>query len=268
MVVSEKEYSVRRASSLVMINRKTTTYVSRRKPDTEVREVLQLLVKQHPRWGFPTMFQRLRNLGYQWNHKRVHRVYCEMGLNIRIKPKKRFPNRNPQPLAVPIAPNEVWSVDFMHDSLESGRSFRTFNVIDDFNREALAIEVDYSLPSARVTRVLDRIIAERGKPRVIRSDNGPEFISAVFAQWAKDRQINLDFIKPGKPTQNGYVERFNRTFRDQILDYNIFTSLEDAQLASTNWMWEYNNVKPHKSLGGKPPRDLVPARAGEANPLL
>ena len=188
------------------------------------------------------MFQRLRNLNYPWNHKRVHRVYCEMGLNIRIKPKKRLPNRNPQPLAEPVAPNEVWSIDFMHDSLESGRSFRTFNVIDDFNREALAIEIDFSLPSERVIRVLNRIIKERGKPRLVRMDNGPEFISAIFALWAKERRINLDFIKPGKPTQNAYVERFNRTFREQLLDCNLFSSLEEVQLATTNWMWEYNNV--------------------------
>ncbi|WP_119072106.1 DDE-type integrase/transposase/recombinase [Aggregatilinea lenta] len=135
------------------------------------------LVEHHRRWGFDKMMDWLRGHGFEWNHKRVYRVYREMGLNRRIKPKKRLPTRHPQPLAQPTAANRVWSMDFMSDSLTDGRAIRTLNLIDDFNREALYIEVDTSLPAARVIRVLDQVAAERGYPRAIRSDNGPEFIA-------------------------------------------------------------------------------------------
>ena len=150
---------------------------------------------------------------FSWNHKRVYRIYRELELNLRIKPRRRLVRDKPEQLAVPHAINEVWSMDFMHDQLEDGRSFRLFNVIDDFNREALGIEVDFSLPSERVIRALKQIIAWRGKPVAIRSDNGPEYISAVIQSWAKNMGIRLDYIQPGNPQQNAYVERFNRTVR-------------------------------------------------------
>ena len=173
-VIKNKDYSQRRASKMLKINRKTIRYIFVKSPDDEIIDILTRISKSHPRWGFGLMNQRLSNLGYRWNHKRVYRIYCEMALNLRIKPKKRLPSRNPEPLCIPSMPNETWSIDFMHDSLSNGRSFRTFNVIDDFNRENLAIEIDFSLPSERVVRVLNRVILERGKPRKIRMDNGPE----------------------------------------------------------------------------------------------
>ena len=250
------------------INRKTLSYVSTKSPDDEIVDMLKRISETHPRWGFGLMSQRLKNLGYGWNHKRIYRVYCEMALNLRIKPKKRFPSRNPEHLCVPSMPNETWSIDFMHDSLNNGRSFRTFNVIDDYNRESLAIEVDFSLPSERVIRVLNRLILERGKPRKIRMDNGPEFISSKLADWSEDHRVNLEHTKPGTPTQNAYVERFNRTFRGEVLDFNIFESIEDAQWHATDWSWKYNNIRPHKSLGGKPPRGLCSAGAEGSMSLL
>lgn len=164
------------------------------------------------------MLLYLRNVkNFSWNHKRVYRIYRELALNLRIKPRRRLVRDRPEPLAVPHAINEVWSMDFMHDQLEDGRSFRLFNVIDDFNREALGIEVDFSLPSERVIRALKQIISWRGKPVAIRSDNGPEYISAVIQGWAKDMGIRLDYIQPGNPQQNAYVERFNRTVRYEWL---------------------------------------------------
>lgn len=152
-----------------------------------------------------------------------------MKLNFRRKGKQRFPVRNPSPLATPEALNQSWSVDFMHDALACGRRFRTFNVVDDFNREALSIEIDLNLPALRVVRVLDRIAANRGYPVMIRMDNGPEFISLALAEWAGIHAVKLEFIQPGKPTQNAFIERFNRTYRTEILDFYLFMSTTDEK---------------------------------------
>ena len=221
--------------------------------DKAISHLLNQLASRFPRWGFGKMFQWLRAEGYGWNHKRVLRLYREKRLHLRIKPKKRLPKRDPEPLAQPSKPNECWSVDFMSDSLLSGRTFRTFNIIDDFNREALWIEVDTSLPAERVTRVLDRVAAWRGYPRRIRSDNGPEFISARMARWAKQHDIQLDFIEPGKPAQNAYIERFNRTYREEILDFYLFSNLNEVRVITEEWLEVYNGVRPHDALIGLTP---------------
>lgn len=173
---------------------------------------LTLLADKYPRYGFAKMFQMIRRQGHAWNHKRVYRVYCALNLNLRRKGRKRLPSRNPQPLAVPDLANICWSIDFMSDALYSGMRFRTLNVVDDFNREGLDIEVDTSLPAPRVIRVLDRIAAWRGYPQKLRMDNGPELVSVAMAEWAEEHDVQLDFIQPGKPTQNSYIERFNRTY--------------------------------------------------------
>jgi putative transposase len=219
----------------------------------EIAEQLRQLAERKPRWGFGKMFQRLRNQGYRWNHKRVRRVYRQQQLNLRVKPKKRLPSRQPTPLAQPESTNESWSVDFMSDSLQSGRTFRTFNVIDDFNREALAIEIDTSLPSGRVVRVLETIAAWRGYPQRLRLDNGPELISQWLASWAEKSDVLLDFIEPGKPAQNAYIERFNRTYREDVLDFYLFSSLAEAREITEQWLEEYNAIRPHDSLNGLPP---------------
>lgn len=159
-------------------------------------------------WGFGLCFLYLRNVKQLgWNHKRVYRIYRVLELNLRIKPRRRLVRETPQPLAVPAAINECWSMDFMHDQLRDGRSFRLFNVLDDFNREGLGIDVDLSLPAVRVVRALEQIIEWRGRPKRIRCDNGPEYVSATVQQWAKDQGIQLDFIQPGQPQQNAYIER-------------------------------------------------------------
>ncbi len=154
-----------------------------------------MLAERHRRWGFDKMMDWLCQHGFTWNHKRVYRVYCELGLNRHIKPKKRLPTRHPQPLTQPTAANQVWSMDFMSDSLTDGRAFRTLNIIDDYNREALHIEVDTSLPASRVIRVLDQVAADRGYPQAIRSDNGPEFIAQALADWTRDHRLLWDFIQ-------------------------------------------------------------------------
>ena len=212
------------------------------------------LTKSHRNWGFMLCFLYLRNVkGFKWNHKRVYRIYCELELNLRIKPKKRLYREKPEPLSVPSTINEVWSMDFMHDQLMDGRSFRTFNVIDDFNREGLGIEVDFSLPAPRVIRALDRIIEWRGWPLAIRCDNGPEYISTLLATWAENKGITLQFIQPGKPQQNAYVERYNRTVRYDWLNQYLFETIEDVQEAATAWLWTYNNERPNMALGGITP---------------
>jgi putative transposase len=182
-----------------------------------------------------------------------------MGLNLRRKRKKRLPARIMEPLLQPIYPNITWSMDFMHDSLINGVNFRSLNIIDDYNREALCITIDTSLTSKRVIRELDKVIAWRGKPTKIRVDNGPEFIADALDKWARDREIEIKFIEKGKPHQNGYMERFNRSFREEVLDAYLFTRLREAQLMAHAWMWIYNNQRPHKSLNYQPPVSFLKA---------
>lgn len=215
---------------------------------------------KHPAYGFWKLFHIIRNLGHQWNHKRVYRVYCKKGLNLRRKGKKRLPNRNPQSLTVPSRENICWSMDFMSDALSSGRHFRTFNVIDDYSREVLAIEIDLSLPTRRVIRVLDRLVEYRGKPERIRMDNGPEFISSQLSGWAEEKGIILEFTQPGKPMQNGFIERFNRSYRNEVLDRYLFKTLDEVRRLTEEWIVEYNEVRPHEALGNLPPKTFLARR--------
>jgi putative transposase len=224
----------------------------------EIADWLIRLTDSHRNWGFGLCFLYLRNVkGHGWNHKRVYRIYCALELNLRIRPKKRMVREKPDALAVPRTLNEVWSMDFMADQLSDGRSVRLFNVIDDFNREALAIDVDFSLPALRVIRSLDQVIEWRGKPAAIRCDNGPEYISGALLGWAEKRGVRIDFIQPGKPQQNAYVERFNRTVRYEWLAQYEFDRLADMQDYATRWMWSYNHDRPNMALGGFTPKQRL-----------
>jgi putative transposase len=189
--------------------------VFRYQPDTLSDEpvimALAVAAERYPRYGFKKLFQVLPRQDNSWNHKRVHRIYCLLKLNFRRKVKQRLPERNPATLATPEAMNQSWSIDFMHDALVLGRHFRPFNVVDDFNRGAFAIEIDLNIPAQRMVRVLDRIVANRGYPLKLRMDNGPKLVSLTLAQWAEEHGVILEFIKPGKATQNAFIERFNRT---------------------------------------------------------
>ena len=226
----------------------------------EIAHWLLTLTETHKRWGFGLCFAYLRNVkGFRWNHKRVYRIYRELELNLRIKPRARLKRERPEMLSVPTAPNQVWSMDFMSDALADGRKIRTFNVIDDYNREGLAIDVDLSLPSARVIRALEQAIEWRGKPAAIRCDNGPELLSGPLITWANKNRITMLYIQPGKPTQNAYIERFNRTARHKRLDMHLFHSVAHAQLLATQWLWSYNNERPNTAIGGVPPRWLLKA---------
>lgn len=199
------------------------------------------------------MFQWLRNQGHPWNHKRVYRIYCDLRLNLRIKPKRRLPSRHPDKLATPARPNDTWSVDFMTDTLETNQRFRTLNIIDDFNREVVHIEVGPSIPAQRVIRALEFAAEQYSYPRRLRTDNGPEFISQALRDWCIERQVAIDFIRPGTPTENAYIERFNRTFREEVLDLYRFSSLTEVQDTVTRWCWMYNRERPHQALKGMAP---------------
>ena len=172
-----------------------------------------------------------------------------MNLNIRRRAKKRFPERVKQPLTIPTTPNQMWSIDFMSDALVDGRKFRLLNVIDDFNRESLAIEADSSLPTLRVIRVLEGLLRQRGKPANIRVDNGPEFISHKLEEWCRQKQITLQYIQPGRPMQNAYIERKNGSVRRELLNAYLFYSLKEVRVMCEEWRADYNQERPHKSLG-------------------
>jgi putative transposase len=231
------------------ISRTTCQYKVKPKDDAELQDALTALTTKHVAIGYWQCCYRLWNKGHHWNHKRIYRVYTAMKLNIRRRAKKRLPERIKQALMVPSAPNQVWSIDFMSDSLVDGRKFRLLNIIDDFNRESLAIEVDTSLPSLRVIRVLERLVLQRGKPANIRCDNGPEFISHKLEQWCTDKKITLQFIQPGKPMQNAYIERKNGSMRRELLNAYLFNSLAEVRCLSEEWRLDYNEDRPHKSLG-------------------
>lgn len=258
-VVRQRGVAISFACKVFAISQACFRYKAKHNAENElIANWLVRLTDNQRNWGFGLCFLYLRNVkDYRWNHKRVYRIYKELELNLRIKPRKRLVREVPQALTVPQAINEVWSMDFMHDQLDDGRCFRLFNVIDDFNREALGIEVDLSLPSQRVIRSLNQLIAWRGKPKAIRSDNGPEYISEAFKQWAQDNKIELRFTQPGNPQQNAYVERFNRTVRYEWLNQYLWANIEQVQDHATRWMWQYNHERPNMALGGITPKQRL-----------
>jgi len=255
LAVKSKRRSIRRACELFGVSQTCYRYKAKLSGQNEqIADWLLRLTHNQRNWGFGLCYLFLRNVkGFGWNHKRVYRIYRLLELNLRIKPKRRLVREVPQPLAVPEAINQVWSMDFMHDNLDDGRQYRLFNVLDDFNREGLGIEVDLSLPAPRVIRALEQIIEWRGRPHAIRCDNGPEYISSALQEWATKRSIRLDYIQPGKPQQNAYVERFNRTVRYDWLSQTMFGSIQEVQDAATRWLWTYNNERPNMALGGITP---------------
>jgi putative transposase len=229
--------------------------------DAGLIAALARLVEERPSRGFWKCYQILRRGDVQCNHKRVYRVYTAMRLNLRRRAKRRLPKRERVPLYVPREPDTVWSGDFMSDALICGRRYRTFNLTDDFNREALHIEIDTSITSSRLIRVFEQIKRQRPLPQVLRTDNGPEFLGEAFVQWARNHGMAIQYIQPGKPNQNAFIERFNRTFREEVLDQYLFVRLEDVREAAWWWMIEYNEQRPHDSLGGLTPAEYRQQRA-------
>lgn len=247
------------ACRTLLLNR-STYYQKSVKDDSEVEAKLLAFSKAYPTRGFDWYYLKIRNEGLKWNRKRVLRIYRNMGLKLRRKAKKRINRPYQYALAQPLLPNHTWSMDFMSDTLEDGRRVRVLLIMDDYNREILAIEVALSITSTHVKGVLERLIFERGKPQHIRTDNGPEFIAHELKDYCVEEKIEQWFIQPGKPNQNGLIERLNRTFREDVLDAYIFENLEDLRYQSQRWMEQYNQGHPHQSLGGKSPLAFKYAR--------
>ena len=230
-------------------------YYHTQKDDTGVIDALSRLAEELPTRGFEVYYKRLRREGHKWNRKRVLRVYRKMGLKLRRKHKKRLPSRVKNPLDAPTMINEVWSMDFMADVLSDGRKVRVFNVMDDCNREALAMDVGLNYPARKVVETLENLEEEIGLPKTIRCDNGPEFISKTLAEWCKRKRVELRFIQPGKPMQNGYMERLNRFYREDVLDAYWFNDLHQIRTLTDKWREDYNRKHPHSALGDIPPRE-------------
>ena len=252
------QLSQRQACKAISLPRSSFAYQKVDRPvDRLIMDELSALVDKHPSIGFWKCYHRLRKAGYLWNHKRVYRVYTSMKLNIRRRAKKRLPTRVKKPLVQPESANQVWSMDFMQDSLWNGSKYRLLNIMDDYNRELLTVEVDTSLPSARVVRALEWIAEDRGLPKVIRVDNGPEFISNKLGQWCTKNQVGLLFIQPGKPTQNAFIERLNGSLRKEVLNAYAFFDLTQARQTINEWMIDYNQNRPHQALGNKTPLEYA-----------
>jgi len=255
-VVQQRGVAIRLACAVFTISESCYRYQSQLNAENEqIANWLIRLTDNNGSWGFGLCYLFLRNVkNFAWNHKRIYRIYRKLELNLRIKPRKRLMRDKPDVLAVPQGINQVWAMDFMHDSQEDGRNIRLFNVIDDFNREALGIEVEFSLPSERVIRSFMQITSWRGKPEVIRCDNGPEHISSTIQRWTLECGIRFEYIQPNKPQQNAYVGRFKRTVRYEWLSQYYWTSIEEVQDFATRWMWSYNHDRLHMALGGFTPK--------------
>lgn len=246
---------MRRACKLLGLSR-SQFYYRHTKDDSEIIAAVQQLANDHPAYGFRKLHACLRRYGHRWNHKRVYRIYRLLKLNKRRKGKRRLAKRIKQPLIQQQEPNISWSMDFMSDSLICGRKFRTLNLIDDYNRQALAIEIGISLGSSRVIRLLEQALEIYGRPTNIRVDNGPEFTSQQFQWWCQQQQITLQFTQPGKPMQNGFIERFNGSYRREVLDAYAFFDLEEVRDQTNQWIIEYNTKRPHESLNNMTPLEF------------
>jgi putative transposase len=257
--------SERHACELNGLDRSTYRYEPEPDRNLQLRARLTELARHRPRFGYRRLGVLLEKAGEVVNHKRLLRVYQEAGLAVRRRERKRL-SRDRVGMPVLTRPNQEWSIDFVSDALANGRAIRSLTVLDDFTKESPAIEVDTSLSGLRVARVLDRIIAERGKPDGLRLDNGPEFTSRCFIAWAEQRGVPLIYIQPGKPVQNSYIESFNGRFRDECLNANWFENLADARRKIEAWRQDYNQARPHSSLAYRTPAEF--ARTWTPSPSL
>lgn len=248
--LKSRRVSERRACRLIGFSRSAAWSRLKGRNDGPLRTRLKILAEQYPRYGYPTLHDMLVIEGRVINRKRTYRIYREEGLQVRTKKRKKL-IRPRVPMLVPDTVNERWSIDFVSDQLANGRRFRVLNVVDDYSRECVLQIVDFSISGQRVAHELDRL--KRKLPKTIVCDNGPEFTSKAMFFWAKRTGVKLHFIQPGKPTQNAFVESFNGKFRAYCLDLNWFASLADARSTIDNWRTHYNHVRPHRSLGRKPP---------------
>ena len=248
-LMTAHQMGVTRACGLIGISRSLYRYQARRPEDSELRERLHELAAQKRRYGYRRLHVLLRREGWQLNHKRTYRVYNEAGLMVRKRKRKRIAGVERLVKLPPLAPNDSWSMDFVSDGLVDGRRLRCLNIVDDFTKQCLSIEVDTSLPGRRVVDVLQRLAETRGLPKAVTVDNGPEFASKALDEWAYAKGLHLNFIQPGKPQQNAYIESFNGKFRDECLNEHWFMSMRHARQLIEQWRLEYNSQRPHSSSG-------------------
>ena len=253
-VMKDHDVSERRACGLASLDRTTFQYEKKRSGDEVLRERLRALANERRRFGYRRLGILLAQEGHHANHKKLYRIYAEEKLAVRRRKGRKRALGSRRPMVLPTRPNERWSLDFVSDSLSGGRRFRILCVVDDFTREALTVMPDFSISGVRLARELDAIIAKRGKPKTIVSDNGTEMTSHAIFAWASKNQIEWHYIAPGKPTQNAFVESFNGRLRDECLNEELFSSMADARQKLATWQTDYNQFRPHTSLGGLAPQ--------------
>jgi putative transposase len=274
------DVSERRACGLLDQPRSTQRYDARPKPDDGLAERIAELAAARPRFGYRRLTMMLRREGISVWHGRVHRITKQLRLQVPRRKRKRFLSAAPVQTGI-TRPNQRWGMDFVSDNLTDGRSFRALAIVDHYTRECPVIEVDLSLPGARVLRVLEQLAEERGLPNAIRVDHGPEFVCETVRRWCERKNVQLDYIQPGKPMQNGHVESFNGKFRDECLNTHCFTTLRQARAIIESWRIDYNRVRPHSSLGYATPAEFAdrsrasfaveifsntPTKPGQGNP--
>ena len=254
--------SERRACQVLGVDRSSIRYRSRRPDDAVLRERLRALSRERRRFGYRRLPLLLAREGHVMNQKKLRRLYAEEKLQVRRRGGRKRAVGTRAPMAVPQAPNQRWSLDFVSDALADGRRFRILVVVDDFTRECLALVADTSLSGRRVARELDMLLAQRGRPRMIVSDNGTELTSMAVLRWSQDRRIDWHYIAPGKPMQNGFVESLNGHLRDECLNETLFVSLGHARRVLADWRDDYNHVRPHSGLAGATPAEAAATQAG------
>jgi putative transposase len=249
--------SQRRACEALEVDRSSMRYRSIRAPDLDLREAMKAVASERRRFGYRRIHVMLQRQGIVMNLKKLRRLYGEEKLQVRKRGGRKRALGTRRPMLVPDRPNQRWSLDFVSDSFTDGRRFRVLTVVDDHTRECLALIADTSLSGRRVVRELDAVIARRGRPLTVVSDNGTEFTSMAILRWSQERQIDWHYIAPGKPMQNGFIESFNGSFRDECLNETLFSSLAEARDRITDWKEDYNSQRPHSSLGNLTPDEFA-----------
>lgn len=259
-----KGLSERRALSIVRISASSLRYRPAPDPNLHLRERIVALAQRHRRYGAGMIYLKLRQAGEAVNHKRVDRLYAEEKLQLRRRRRKKVPVSERHTLTRPTAANEVWSMDFVFDRVAGGRALKCLAIVDDATHEALAVIPEHAIGGDRLVRMLERLCATRGYPKIIRTDNGKEFTGRAMLTWAHEKQVALRLIEPGKPNQNAYIESFNGRLRDECLNEHWFVNLDHARKVIETWRREYNEQRPKKALGGLTPvqyaRQLVERR--------
>lgn len=255
-VCKEHEVSQRRACSVLGVDRSSVRYRSVGPDDAELRRTMRKVAAERRRFGYRRVHVMLARQGWQVNQKKLRRLYREEKLQVRKRGGRKRALGTRRPMLVPERANERWSLDFVSDAFTDGRRFRVLAIVDDFSRECLALVADTSLSGLRVTRELTAIIAQRGRPTTIVSDNGTEFTSMAILRWCQETGVGWHYIAPGKPMQNGFIESFNGSFRDELLNETLFSTLAEARTAITAWKEDYNQIRPHSSLGNLTPEEF------------